>query len=111
MMFLPIVTILLAVVLIVDLSGFVQSLKRFISLKLTKNKMDTTTFSLKPFDCSFCMTFWCSLLYITIAGQLTLVNILFALLCAYFSDVVKQFLIFVKDLCIKVIDKLYEWLI
>lgn len=111
MMFLRLIIIACVVVLTIDLSGFIKSLKSFISLKLTKGKIDSNSFSIKPFDCSYCMTFWCSLLYITIAGQLTLVNILFALLCAYFSDVVRQLLIFVKDLCIKCIDKLYEWFI
>lgn len=111
MMFLKLLIIASVVVLTIDLSGFVKSLKSFISLKLTKGKIDSNSFSIKPFDCSYCMTFWCGLLYTIVSGEFTLVNLLWVCLIPFFTDVIRQSLLLIKDTLNKLIDKYYELLI
>lgn len=108
MMFLKLLIINLAVILIVDLSGFIHELKRFVSNKLTNNKLITDDYRLRPFDCSYCMTFWCLLIYILINQQFTFVNILLLILITHFTDVTKQVLLLIKDLAIKLINTVYE---
>lgn len=98
----------LVVVLIIDLSDFIPTLKRFISKRLTNNKITTDEFSLKPFDCSFCMTFWILLSYLLIIGQFTFVNLLWLILLTYLTDVTKQFMILLKDLLNKLINLVYD---
>ena len=55
-------------VLIIDLSGFIDSLKYGLSKLLTKNKLASIDYRLKPIDCSLCMSFWISLIYILCIG-------------------------------------------
>ena len=109
-MLLKLVIICLVNVLIIDLSGIITDLKLLISKWLTKDKIATTNFRIKPFDCSFCMTFWTGLIYTLVIGQFTLVNLLIILLLAFFTEPIKQSLLLIKDLLIKMIDKIYETL-
>lgn len=52
--------------------------------------------SLKPFDCSLCMTFWIGLVYIIFA-DFTLVNLLAVCAVAYFTPVMKDIWFLVRD--------------
>ena len=56
--------IAICVVMIVDISGFIDSvkigLKRWLGIKGGVN--------LKPFDCSLCMTHWTGLIYLLFTG-------------------------------------------
>lgn len=103
---LNLIIISLVNVLIIDISGFVQSIKSLISKLLTNKQIDTTNFSLKPFDCSFCMTFWTGLLYTLVIGQFTLVNLLIILLLAFMTEPVYRILLLIKDMILKIIDKI-----
>lgn len=107
MMLLNLTLICLVCVVIIDLSGFMQSLKRFISNVLTKRKVTTTDFSLKPFDCSFCMTFWCCILYTIVNGEFTLIHLGYICLLAFMTDTIRQFLLLIKDMFNKLIDTIY----
>ena len=108
MTYLNLLIISLVVILIIDISGFIPNLKRFISRRLTKNHIETTDFSIKPFDCSFCMTFWSLLMYLIIVNEFTFINILGVVMITLFTDVTKQLLLLIKDLLIKLIDIIYE---
>lgn len=103
---LNLIIISLVNVLIIDISGFVQSIKSLISKLLTNKQIDTTNFSLKPFDCSFCMTFWTGLLYTLVIGQFTLVNLLIILFLAFMTEPVYRILLLIKDMILKIIDKI-----
>lgn len=98
----------LLIILIIDLSGFVPSLKRLISKTLTKNKINTDEFRIKPFDCSYCMTFWCLMLYLLIIGEFTLPYLFTVIVITHFTDVTKQLMVLSRDLLIKLINKIYE---
>lgn len=98
----------LAVILIIDLSGFVPNLKRFISKWLTKQKIETDDFRIRPFDCSYCMTFWILLLYLLFTGQFTLVTLAAVILITHLTDVTRQFMLLLKDSLIKLIDIIYD---
>ena len=98
----------LAVILIVDLSGFIPNFKRFISKWLTKDKFTTTEFSIKPLDCSYCMTFWILLLYLLFTGQFTFATLFAVLMLTHLTDVTRQLMLLIKDLLIKLINTVYE---
>lgn len=108
MILLKLLTINLVLILVIDLSGFVPSLKRLISKWLTKDNLETDSYRLKPFDCSYCMTFWCTMLYLIITQQFTTVNILLAVGLTHLTDVTRQAMLLIKDILIKLIDTIYE---
>ena len=107
-MFIKLLIIALVNVIIIDLSGFINTLKLLVSKYLTHSKISTTNFRLRPFDCSFCMTFWTGLLYTLVIGQFTLVNLLIILLLAYFTSSIKDILLLLKDLVSKLTITIYD---
>ena len=72
-------------VFIIDLSGFITSLKKLISWLLTGGKLVKIDYDLKPISCSYCMNFWIGLIYLICIGQLSILNIFFVLLMSTFT--------------------------
>lgn len=105
---LNLVLICLVCVLIIDTSGFINSFKSFISKRLTNSKIDTVKFRIPPFDCSFCMNWWSSLIYLIITHQLSLPSITLVLFLSLMSDPIGRLLLLIKDLINKLIDNIYE---
>lgn len=95
-------------VLVVDISGFIQSIKRGLSWMFTKGKIVKDDFYFKPFDCSLCMTWWSCFIYLIVVGQASLFTIMIALLLAVMSPVLKEFIILITDILIKIINKIYD---
>ena len=108
MVLIKLLLISLIVVFIVDISGAIESLKSGIKWVLTKGKMNHSNYSLKPFDCSLCMTFWCCLLYLYLVGEFTLPYIAFTCLLATFTGLFKSAILLVEDVLIKIIQAIYE---
>ena len=93
-------SILIICVLVIDISGFVHSIKVAIGKYL---KISPNSFRIKPFDCSFCMTFWVSMIYLLVVGRFTLVNIAVVLLLCCLTTPL-------KNLVMSVRDKLTKWM-
>lgn len=93
-------SILIISVLVIDISGFVYSLKVAIGKFLG---ISPNSFRIKPFDCSFCMTFWVSMIYLLVVGRFTLVNIAVVLLLCCLTTPL-------KNLVMSVRDKLTKWM-
>ena len=95
-------------VVIIDDSGFIDSVKRGISKLLTNGKIITDNFDLKPFSCSYCMQVWCGLAYLLIIGQFTIPYIAFNFLLAVMVPINKDLVNLLRDLFIKLINKIYD---
>ena len=93
-------SILIISVIVIDISGFVHSIKVAIGKYLG---ISPNSFRIKPFDCSFCMTFWVSLIYLLVVGRFTLVNIAIVLLLCCLTTPL-------KNLVMSVRDKLTKWM-
>ena len=93
-------SILIISVIVIDISGFVHSIKVAIGKYL---KISPNSFRIKPFDCSFCMTFWVSMIYLLVVGRFTLVNIAVVLLLCCLTTPL-------KNLIMSLIDKLTKWM-
>ena len=93
-------SILIISVLVIDISGFVHSIKAAIGKFLG---ISPNGFRIKPFDCSFCMTFWVSLIYLLVVGRFTLANIAIVLLLCCLTTPL-------KNLVMSVRDKLTKWM-
>ena len=93
-------SILIICVLVIDISGFVYSIKVAIGKYLG---ISPNSFRIKPFDCSFCMTFWVSMIYLLVVGRFSLVNIAVVLLLCCLTTPL-------KNLVMSVRDKLTKWM-
>lgn len=95
-------------VCIIDLSGFVESLKSALTKLLTKGKISNSDYTLKPIDCSLCMTFWIGLIYLIIYNQLTLLNISILLLIAVSTPIINDVIRLLQDIITKIINIIYK---
>lgn len=93
-------SILIISVLVIDISGFVHSIKAAIGKFLG---ISPNSFRIKPFDCSFCMTFWASMIYLLVVGRFTLLNIAIVLLLCCLTTPLKNLIMSVRD-------KLTKWM-
>ena len=90
------------VVIIVDISGFVDSVKTLIGKVLHINNV-----SLKPLDCSFCLNFWVSMAYLLITNELSITAVMVALLLSTMTPIIKDAIYLIRDLLGKAINKAY----
>ena len=91
------------VVIIVDISGFVDSVKTLIGKVLHINNV-----SLKPIDCSFCMNFWASIGYLVITNELSITAVMVALLLSTMTPIIKDAIYLIRDSIGKAINKIYN---
>ena len=103
-MIINILLIAIITVIVIDLSGFIQSLESGLSKWLNIPNAHIP----RPFNCSFCSTWWLSLIYVIIIGKLTILNIAVILLMSYMTPIIKDILIFLKDISSQIIALLYK---
>lgn len=103
------ILLMLIIVFIIDLSGIVPTIKKAIWKKYIKIG-DYTNLSLKPLDCSLCLTFWIGLIYLIIAGEFTLPLIAYNTLLAFLTSPAGDLLILIKDIFTKAISSLAKLL-
>lgn len=84
-------------VFIIDVSGFISTLKHFIVKKLLKMHK-YTEISLKPFDCSLCISWWACFVYLIVSHQLTIPLITVALFISCLTPVWKDLFYLVQDI-------------
>lgn len=109
-------TIVTLIVTLTDLSGWTSTPKKLFWRWLYKNR-PYKEFSwedihpmLKILECSLCQSFWTGLIFIIATNQFSLFNLALVLGLSYFSSVIKDILILIKDLLVKINNKIYEWL-
>ena len=91
------------VVIIVDISGFVDSVKTLIGKVLGINNV-----KLKPLDCSFCANFWVSMVYLVIANELSITAVMVALLLSTMTPVIGDLDYLIRDIFGKIILKIND---
>ena len=96
----------IAVVYLIDQSGGMDSLKSFIKRLLTNGKMKGSDYSLKPFDCSKCMTFWASIGYLIFISELSIFTFMLACLSAFTAQFTNEIFNIIKIVFIKITNKL-----
>ena len=94
------------VVIIIDISGITLSIKSSIKRLLTRGRMSDPNYSLKPLDCSFCMTFWTGLVWLLVTHSFSLWMLTYLLLLCVMTPVIRDVIILVRELFIKIIKKL-----
>ena len=62
------------------------------------------------FMCGLCQTFWLSLLYVIITGQLSILSVSLCLINAHMTKIITPLYRFIENLVLKVIELLNGWL-
>ena len=97
-------------VLIIDISGFVDEMKIMLSKLLTRGKIATNNYNIKPFFCSTCMSWWCGLIYLIIAKEVSLFMIAFALFVSCMTPITKDLYYMIYDTIEKIIRTINKFI-
>lgn len=92
-------------VFLLDISGAWYEVTSGITRLITRG-ISSKPWTLKPFSCSLCMTFWSSLAYLLITRQLGIVTFSYACLAAMATPRIKDILITIDILIARVISKI-----
>lgn len=98
------------VVNIVDLSGFIQTLKHWIwRWVFGKNGKSYQDFPFKPFECSYCSTHHIGVIYLLIVGQFSILTYAYLVFLAFMTPLIKDILVLIRDFVTKMIEVIYEY--
>ena len=100
-----IILVALVTIYIVDLSGFTETLLKVISAY--KGRKIT---ELKPFSCSLCMVWWVCLIFSLVSGKCSIPVVAFIALLSFLSTPLGQLLLLIREIFLKVINKLMDLL-
>lgn len=97
--------ITIAMVLVIDQFQFVNEITTIISGWLSNGKIKKPL-NIKPFSCSLCMSWWTNLLYIIMAGKLSIFMILYILLLSFMTPVITTTLTLIKHIILFILNKI-----
>ena len=86
---------------IVDISGVVSHIENAIARMLSLKKV-----SIYLFNCSYCVTHWCCVIYLLFNGALSLKTYAIVLVLCFLTSVTKDLLWGVRDRLVKLVSKL-----
>lgn len=96
---------------IIDVSGFIQSVKRQFLRKVMKIKNpNITSLNWKPWDCSRCLSFYSGLIYLLFTSNFTIPYIALVSFLSLISSNISGFLFCIKDI-LALIENLIQRLI
>lgn len=98
---LDIIAILLVAVFIVDVSGAVDSLRHVVN-KALKREEDAP---IPPFDCSLCVTWWASFVYVAVTGW-SWPLLAVAAVASFLARIVRECYFLIEDLLLDIVNKL-----
>lgn len=88
-------------------SGVVDNIKRLI-WRWLKGKQPYQSFSLKPFDCELCLTWWSGLAYLLIVDDLSLLNVAIMAIVAWSTPMIVDIMRLLQELPAWAIGKIYD---
>lgn len=108
-MWIELLLLTIIVCFVVDISGFIDTIKNIIWKWVFNGKREYREFRLKPLDCSLCMTFWIGLIWISIF-DFTLLNFVYVCVFAALSEQVYNMFMIIKHLIDKVQVGIQLWI-
>ena len=86
---------------IVDISGVVSHIENAIARMLSLKRV-----SIYLFNCSYCVTHWCCVIYLLFNGALSLKYYAIVLVLCFLTSVTKDLMWGVRDRLVKLVSKL-----
>ena len=105
--YLALLLLTVIVVNLVDLSGFVTTVKKWVWKWVWKNKRPYQDFDFRPWECSYCMSHHVGVIYLLIVGQFSILTYTYLLVLAFLTPTIKDTILTVKYLIQKIIDAIY----
>lgn len=102
------IAIAFIVCFIVDASGFTKSWRSLVAHFLHTTEANLKP--LKPFDCSTCMTWWTTLLYTIITGNISVLNIAVCASLSLLAFPIGQLCIFIREGLATLVGRMMRWL-
>lgn len=106
---LDLLLISLILVFIIDLSGVMPKLNKFVWSKLYPS-IKYTNWQIPLISCSLCCNFWIGIIYLIITG-FSLKMLAYVALLSFMTTIFKDILVLLKDILTKIIDVIYKYLI
>lgn len=105
-MLVELILIALFWVLVVYIAQFPTEIKRAL-FRWLKGKQAYVDYSLKPFDCSLCLTWWTGLIWILVTGfRFDYVVLCLGIAC--FTPIIKDIILLTRDFLGWIIDRAYN---
>lgn len=101
-----ILLIAIFVVCVTDISQFFHQMEEYVAKWLNLKQVH-----IKLLECSLCQTWWLSLIYLICTNNITLINIVIAILISCFTTQIKDVITLFQDLITKLINKMYDYFI
>lgn len=100
--FLNLVIIEFVIVFIIDYSGFVGEIERYLGVFLRSRLPLKIP---KPFSCSLCMTFWCGLIYLIIIHEFNFISLFILTILLTNTNNILHLIYTLNDLIESVLNK------
>ena len=105
---LDLLCISIILVFITDITDFPSNVKKWISWVLTKGKIVKDGYRLHLIDCSTCQLWWAGIIYLLCTGNFTLPYLVVVAMLSCLADMIKDAIILLKDLLIKINQVIYK---
>lgn len=88
-------------VLIIDISGFIQNMENYLAKWIGAKEIH-----IHLIECSFCVNWWLSLIYIIFTNHFNLIYITIALLFSFLTPITQDLLYGIRETLSKIINKI-----
>lgn len=105
MIYLELTMLTIVVVFIVDTSGFIDTIKSWLS-KWLNRKVST----LRPIDCSLCMTWWVGIIYTIFQNEFTLPVVTFVCAMAVLAYPISELISLLQSVILRGCNKIADLL-
>lgn len=92
---------------IIDLTDIMDFIKRKI-WKYAFGSRPYQPFSMKPFDCPLCLSWWSGILYLILTHSFSFPSLGFVALVSFLTTVEKDLLLLIRDILVKIISLIYS---
>jgi hypothetical protein len=93
-------------VLIIDISGVVDDIKRLIFRLLNGKQIKYKDYNIRPFDCSFCFSFWTNLIFLIVTNSFSIHFLMMILIYSWSTIYIKEIFILLDSWLIKLFNML-----
>ena len=96
------------IVFITDITDFPDTIKKVFSFLTTKGKIVKTEYRIHLIDCSLCQIWWSGIIYLLCTGNFTLPYLVCVCLLSAFAEILKNYILLLKDILIKITQLIYK---
>ena len=105
---LNILLITIIIVFIIDCTDFILTLKIKLWNWTFNYSKPYKEYSIKPFDCSLCLSWWCNIIVLLVTNNFTIPYITVVAISSFLTPVFHSLLMLVYDILVNLINWVYK---